>query len=432
MAIAGCQLIELPHEILIDIFENLKNRKEDVTSLSFTCKRLYVIGQQFILENITVNWQMIDLFYAQLVTRLSPLIVYIKTLSIEVPSSWGEWHRSGTLNKVLCTCTGLEELRLTLSGSSKWLQYLSPIERVSRLTLISNQANLSPALLDMSDLRSFKAIQQLTLEFFRLQCEYPFEGRDIPLLFTLNQLSIINCEWNYPFSMSLFRSLEALSVFYSIKCEAFTFSERLKNLALHPPITLKRFAIHLDLFSPLRQKSWYPILRECTKIEYVSLKGFRYPQPEFFELLPKSLKFIIIYMTSENWNSASTLSASHHLPTLVESNSISSIPIVPAVAVAAPSANSAPTSSLSLVIPPMSSNNLLRSQNVYSGAAHSAANVNITGDASFDELPFHSQPKLVDRIGQTNVIVIGDTSYGKVPNMGLVVDESFSELKRRL
>ncbi|KAK9335920.1 hypothetical protein V1521DRAFT_463256 [Lipomyces starkeyi] len=85
---------------------------------------------------------------------------------------------------------------------------------------------------------------------------------------------------NYPFNMSLFRNLKVLNVYYTVKSEAFTVTSLLY---------LKRLILHLDLFSPVRQKSWYPSLRECNDLEFVSLKGFRRPPIEIFEALPDSL-----------------------------------------------------------------------------------------------------------------------------------------------
>ncbi|KAK9337761.1 hypothetical protein V1521DRAFT_432833 [Lipomyces starkeyi] len=298
----SCVFTALPQEILIQIFSELHQlSKKDLQSLAFTCKRLHAIGQQFMISEVNVSWHLLDIFHAKVQTSLYPLISYITSFSITIPSSWGEWHRSEVLQDVLEKCFNICFLQLTLSGSSKWLQYLSPNTNIRKLKLISSQASSRIALFDVADLHAFKAVEELQLDYFRLQCEYPIEERAVPLLNTVNVLEILNCEWDYPFNMSLFRNLKVLNVYYTIKSEAFTFSERLKNLASHPPTTVQRLILHLDLFSPVRQKSWYPTLRECTDLEFVSLKGFRRPPIEFFEALPDSLMVVELFFSSKNF-----------------------------------------------------------------------------------------------------------------------------------
>ncbi|KAK9468991.1 hypothetical protein V1512DRAFT_258372 [Lipomyces arxii] len=311
MTVPTCQLTQLPQEILVQIFDELEPQKTDIESLGFTCKRLFQISQQFRMSDVTVTWQVIDVFHTKLETTLEPLIPYIKSLSIKFPSSWGEWHRSDTLQDVLEKCYNIESLELTLSGSSNWLQYLRPNTHVRKLRLLSSQANFRPALFDIADLHAFKTVEVLHLDFFRLQGGSPIEERLMPLLNTVKELEIVNCEWKFPFSMNLFRKLESLTVYYTIKCEAFTFSERLKSLASNPPVTLKQFIMHLNLFSPVRQKTWYPILNGCTELKFISLKGFRYPPFEFFALLPESLKQIELHMTSRNYFSQTQAPAAH-------------------------------------------------------------------------------------------------------------------------
>ncbi|KAK7208494.1 hypothetical protein BZA70DRAFT_273873 [Myxozyma melibiosi] len=302
MAVASFPLIELPQEIIVDVFAVLElgGSKDDLRNLAYTCKRLYSIGQQFLVSDITVTWQLLDAFRAKLDTSLAPVRSYITSFTINIPSSWGEWHRFETLQDVFELCTNINSLTLTLSGSSKWMQYMRPNTHIRSLKLVSSQASGLPALFDTADLHAFKSVEELHLEYFRLQCEYPIEERATPLLTTVRNLEIVNCEWNYPFSMSLFKRLDSLAVYYSIKCEAFTFSERLKNLAANPPPTIKRFIMHLNLFSPVRQKTWYPVLKDCKKLESISMKGFRYPDYEFFALLPPSLKEVELHMTSKN------------------------------------------------------------------------------------------------------------------------------------
>ncbi|KAK9245060.1 hypothetical protein V1506DRAFT_276683 [Lipomyces tetrasporus] len=312
MAVPSCVLCELPQEILIQIFSELDQTcKNDLASLALTCKRLHVIGQQFMISEVTVSWHLLDIFHTKLQTSLYPLIPYITSFSITIPSSWGEWHRSDILQDVLETCFNIRSLQLTLSGSSKWLQYLSPNRHVRKLKLTSSQASSTIALFDVADLHAFKGVEELQLDYFRLQCEYPIEERAVPLLNTVKDLEILNCEWDYPFNMSLFRSLKVLRVYYTIKCEAFTFSERLKNLASNPPTTVKRLILHLDLFSPVRQKTWYPSLKACMDLEFVSLKGFRRPPAEFFENLPDRLMEVELYFASKNFFDNPYLVAAH-------------------------------------------------------------------------------------------------------------------------
>ncbi|KAK9240248.1 hypothetical protein V1525DRAFT_423841 [Lipomyces kononenkoae] len=303
MVVPSCVFTALPDEILIQIFTELDQSccKRDLQSLAFTCKRVHAIGQQFMISDVTVSWHLLDVFHAKVQTSLYPLIPYITSFTIQIPSSWGEWHRSDILQDILDKCFNICFLQLTLSGSSKWLQYLAPNTYIRKLKLTSSQASSRIALFDVADLHAFKSVEELHLDYFRLQCEYPIEERAMPLLNTVKVLEILNCEWDYPFNMSLFRKLNVLNVYYTIKSEAFTFSERLKNLAANPPTTIQRLILHLDLFSPVRQKTWYPSLRACNDLELVSLKGFRRPPVEFFEALPDSLKEIELYFASKSF-----------------------------------------------------------------------------------------------------------------------------------
>ncbi|KAK9450421.1 uncharacterized protein V1518DRAFT_413798 [Limtongia smithiae] len=313
--------LDLPEEILVAVFEYLdvddgaddssatEIKHTHIRELAYCSKRLHAIGLQFLLSEVLLSWPLLDLFNKELDTSLSAYTPYITKLSIHIPSSWGEWHRSETLQDVLQKCTNVETLSLSLSGSSKWLQYICPNYNVRTLHLISNQQNSSPALFDTCDLYAFRSVKVLKLEFFKLQCEYPIEQRAVPLVTTVEEMEILNCEWNYPFSMSLFKNLKILSVFYTIKCEPFTYSERLKHLASHPPSTLKKFAIHLNLHSSVRQKTWYPILSDCEELELVSLKGFRYPAYEFFARLPLSLREIELHMPLKNYMALTALNS---------------------------------------------------------------------------------------------------------------------------
>lgn len=174
------------------------------------------------MSDIKVTWQLLDVFRLKLDTSLASVTSYITSFSISIPSSWGEWHRFEVLQDVLEICSNLSTLTLTLSGSSKWMQYMRPNAHIRSLILISSQASGLPALFDTADLHAFKSVENLHLEYFRLQCEYPIEERATPLLTTVANLEIVNCEWNYPFSLSLFKKLDILAVYYSIKCEAFT------------------------------------------------------------------------------------------------------------------------------------------------------------------------------------------------------------------
>ncbi|KAK9342857.1 hypothetical protein V1522DRAFT_414960 [Lipomyces starkeyi] len=191
------------------------------------------------ISDATISWQLLDIFHAKVQTSLCPLMPYITSFSITIPSSWGEWHRSEVLQAMLEKCFNICFLQLTLSGS---------------------QASSRIALFDVADLQAFKAVEELQLDHFRLQGEYPIEERAVPLLNTV------------------------LNVHYTIKSEAFKSAE-----------------IYLDLFSPVRQKSWYPSLRGCTDLESVSLKGFRRPPIEFFEALPDSLMVIELYFALLNF-----------------------------------------------------------------------------------------------------------------------------------
>ncbi|KAK9463763.1 uncharacterized protein V1516DRAFT_668643 [Lipomyces oligophaga] len=298
-----CHLEELPQEILLAIYSDLEESgtRNDLQNLAYTCNRLYSIGQQFLLADISLTWELLDALYLQLNYSLRNVSSYIRSLSIIVPSSWGEWHRLEVLQCILDSCVNLSKLSIVLAGSSKWIHYLRPIRTVRELTLISNQASADPALFDTVDLHAFQAVEILHLNYFRLQCEYPIEERATPLLLKVKDLEVVNCEWNYPFSLSLFKNLRNLSVQYSIKCEAFTFSERLKNLAVNPPTTIETFVLHLNLFSQVRQKTWYPILQNCIYLRFLSLKGFRYPAAEFFASIPPKLEEIELHMTPRNY-----------------------------------------------------------------------------------------------------------------------------------
>ncbi|KAK9473136.1 uncharacterized protein V1510DRAFT_392940 [Dipodascopsis tothii] len=251
------------------------------------------MGLKHIMRDIETSWDKLEVFCNQITqTSLATVVPYVQRFSIGVPSSWGEWHRTQMLGEIIGACTNLRRLELALSGSSRWLRYLPPNAHVEELVLRGSSSNSKPVLFDLNDLHMFRSVRVLKLEFVNLTRDYSSAAPSPVLFDTVTELSIFNCHWDFPFTLSTFRAVRVLNACYTLKCESFTFSERLRSLASRPPATLRRLTLHLNLLSPQRHKTWYPELEGCPELEFVSLKGFRYPGIDYFNRMPRTLRIV--------------------------------------------------------------------------------------------------------------------------------------------
>ena len=212
---------KFPREIMELIIDMLDIK--DIINLSMINKlhRDKLIDK--ITNSIYIKWTQFDLFYKEFNKFNNIRKIKIKRdLNDYNGTNRGEWNVS--FGKLFKKCCSVEEMEIELLNSSRCLKYKDDFNEfnslnIRKLKLISFSENKEGyinenALFELPQLKRFHNIEELELIGFTLSKDeyfYPdikedfenyeerkFDGK----LIKLKKLKLINCVWEYPFSLS--------------------------------------------------------------------------------------------------------------------------------------------------------------------------------------------------------------------------------------
>ena len=214
-------LIDLPDDILAAILHI--SAPQSVTLLSSTSKQFRSRLLSFVFRNAKCTWSQL-LHHTDQISQISP---YVQQIRLTDSYPYGEWHIDVITH--LDQFPNLKALQINLASSANWLRYRAD-SRLRRLTLYSDTTISFARVFDIGHIRHFSRLTWLSLD------EYHFlwAPSDVDWSVGLAHLVLINCTWEFPFSISQFNpngNLKSLSLTYRQH---------------HPFVLLERFARFLD------------------------------------------------------------------------------------------------------------------------------------------------------------------------------------------
>ncbi|CAN6639643.1 hypothetical protein TRVA0_017S02278 [Trichomonascus vanleenenianus] len=290
------RLSALPAELALDILERVRNDCfDDIISCSLVSRHVRELCLCFLFPRVAVTWDSLQRFTDEIAASetIAPIVT---CLHIKEASSKAEWSKDSELHEAVKWLPRLNRLEFKVAGSSSWMKYLTGFPRITYLVANSSaecDKEMLPSF-DIGDLVQFANVTRLKLKGFCIR-------NDERELSNVSDLELVNCNWRYPFDLSEFGpQLERLSIHYTNAFQSFTYSERIKSLALFPPRGLKYLSFDFDV--PSHQKPWHPLAsgHGCTHLSTLIMRGFEIPGQDFYKNVPDSLKRIEIYAVSGN------------------------------------------------------------------------------------------------------------------------------------
>ncbi|KAG7700665.1 hypothetical protein KL930_002151 [Ogataea haglerorum] len=254
-------LLNLPLELI----RCMQLSREDLVNISTLDSAHRAKFYPLVYERLKLTWRDFKSFSESFKSKdLVRAIRIFSDLQDRKSTTYGEWNIS--LKGILEESPNLKELVIEVMSSARCLKYQDNFDtnlsdKIEKLKLISHSgAPNDESLFELTQLQRFHNIKQLTLNGFLLakdQYFYPKfksdfsdlkeRSRDGRLVF-LNDLTLINCKWDHPYSLSdvfspvypspnpllklesnEFTSPERLSLFYSKNSSSFVAAERFRS-----------------------------------------------------------------------------------------------------------------------------------------------------------------------------------------------------------
>ncbi|CUM67925.1 uncharacterized protein PRCAT00005637001 [Priceomyces carsonii] len=217
-------LLTLPLDIQSVIFSFLE--RKDIINLSTLSKRHRRELCSFAFKRIKCKWK--DLIDDKII--LAKYSEYVSQLRITDYSSYGEWQLD--FNEFLRLLPNLRHLLLNSNNLSNWLKYRSNnlIKELSLyledtpISQFRTKTSRSPRIFSLSHLWNFLSLKKIYLSKYH----FNWEMENVSDLISLEELTIDNCTWEYPFKLTNFDprgTVRVLNITYN-KYNSFLLSER--------------------------------------------------------------------------------------------------------------------------------------------------------------------------------------------------------------
>ncbi|OWB83274.1 hypothetical protein B5S33_g1903 [[Candida] boidinii] len=252
-------LLDLPLELIDTLITLGDLENKDIKNLSIVNSSFYKKYNYRIFKKINLNWNQIKLFNANFTNKVLVNSILIKSNLINTnETKYGEWNIP--LDLLLKDYPNLNKLTIETLTSSRFLKYQDKIdllesEKIEELGLISHSNEPgSDSMFELTQLIKFNHIKKLSLNGYLLTKDNYFIPKLIEspsstdaivegTLPFLQELSLINCKWEFPFNLcdifspiyqsfnnpNLDASPETVSLYYSNDNISFIYSERFKS-----------------------------------------------------------------------------------------------------------------------------------------------------------------------------------------------------------
>ncbi|GMM30404.1 hypothetical protein DAMA08_031490 [Martiniozyma asiatica (nom. inval.)] len=279
----------IPYELLIQHILPLLSRK-DVINLSILSHTHRSLLHSIVFSKVETYWHSIPEFIKNF-KHLSKVetIKFKSDLNDKKATNFGEWNNS---LKDILSLNNLNGLEMELLTSARCLKYKDDFDvdlsnKIKNLSLISQMGATTgdqngEAMFELTQLQRFHHVQNLTLKGFSLardtyfypkvktdMSDYKIRRKDGKLM-NLSTVTLVNCQWEYPFSLSdVFApeyplpggvissnkkvSPKSISLFYSGEASKFVESERFKSFVDNE--YNKHFMFEIDFFKELKELS---------------------------------------------------------------------------------------------------------------------------------------------------------------------------------
>ncbi|KAI5950092.1 hypothetical protein KGF57_004438 [Candida theae] len=243
-------LSTLPNDVIHIIFTHLTI--QDLQNLSVLNREYRELLVPHLLSRVKAQWYKLIDESEGTTSVLKKYKYVIHQLRIIDSFPYGDWQID-IFQDVLYQLPKLQHLLINTVSSSGWLRYRAN-QTITKLTLYSEanvndtQSRLQPhnkdnvtrklntyhplQMFNVEHLENFKMLQHLELEGYHISWD-PGSIR-IPVL-TLTSLTLVDCQWNYPFELKHFNynnTLEHLSLQFK-NGSTFEHSERFRDFILN-------------------------------------------------------------------------------------------------------------------------------------------------------------------------------------------------------
>lgn len=252
---------KLPHEIITNLIASL--RIDDLISLGITSKDHYEFLKPYIYNCISLSWS--DLLKLEEngldVDNIKGFVECLKIKEYDITKEWN--YNYVVLSE---TFQNLKSLKMNISNGSNFLKYLKSdglILDELELKSMNSESNL----FNIDHLQKF-TVKKLKLDGFLID----FDEEDT----MIERLDIINCSWNYPFTLDQFSSITELSLCYTDS--SFIISERFKTLLVQgdfkklESLTIQNHNKALKLH--ITDKGLVSIIKRLPTLHKIQLKGY--------------------------------------------------------------------------------------------------------------------------------------------------------------
>lgn len=252
---------KLPHEIITNLISSLCIK--DLISLGITSRRHYEFLKPYIYNCISLSWSDLLLLEAgELdVENIKGFVECLKIKEYDITKEWN--YNYVVLSE---TFQNLKSLKMNISNGSNFLKYLKSDGLVLdelELKSMNSESNL----FNIDHLQKF-TVKKLKLDGFLID----FDETDT----IIERLDIINCSWNYPFTLDQFASITKLSLCYTDN--SFILSERFRTFLVQDnfkkleSLTIQNHNKALKLH--ITDKGLLSIIKRLPTLHKIQLKGY--------------------------------------------------------------------------------------------------------------------------------------------------------------